>query len=224
MIHRYACPTATASGPLRSRALGSVAGVVPFLFLSASCLGSSVVRYAIHGCASSLLSTPGLRSVTPVRSPFLVPRHYAFPTFGRYDPAARDVANFQRWQRLSMIPNIEPLERSTTLPRFVSRSAGRHRATGLRHAAAIQAAVPSASALYPGWRLPAEDCDALRVRRERRSKLRAVGIPPKVAMASCHRGGRFATRQDAGRTSSGVVIPTACKPVLMESRLAVDFS
>ncbi len=87
----------------RYRTLGSVAGIVPFLFLSASCLGSSVVRFAIHGCASSLLSTPGLRSVTPVRSPFLVPRHSAFPTFGRYDPATRDVANFNGWQRLLVI-------------------------------------------------------------------------------------------------------------------------
>ena len=41
----------------------------------------------------------------------------------------------------------------------MSRSAGRHRATGLRHAATIQVAVPSASALYSGWRHRAEDCD-----------------------------------------------------------------
>ena len=85
----------------RYHTLGSVAGIVPFLFLSASCLGSSVVRYAIHGRASSLLSTPGLRSVAPVRSPLLVPRHSAFPTLGRYDPATRDVATFHDW-------NIEP--------------------------------------------------------------------------------------------------------------------
>ena len=172
---------------------------MPFLSLSASCLGSSVVRFAIHGCASSLLSTPGLRSVTPVRSPFLVPRHCAFPTFGRYDPATRDVATSLGWQRLSLIPTLEPLERSTAIRRFVSRSAGRHRATGLRHAAAIQAAVPSASALYP--RLAAS---CRRLRRTSCASLRSPSAPGRRK-----------------RSSGRAVVPTACKCVLMASRLAV---
>ena len=77
-------------------------------------------------CAISLLSTPGLRSGALVRSTFLVPRHFAFPTLGRYDPATRDSAIFQRWQRLWMILSFEPWERSPVISRFVSRSAGRH--------------------------------------------------------------------------------------------------
>ena len=86
--------------------------------------GSKTLRHP--ACAISLLSTPGLRSGALVRSTFLVPRHFAFPTLGRYDPATRDSAIFQRWQRLWMILSFEPWERSPVISRFVSRSAGRH--------------------------------------------------------------------------------------------------
>jgi hypothetical protein len=79
------------------------------------------------GYVSAPLTTPGLRSGTPVRSSFVAePPHCAFPTFGRSDPAPNDGARQS--------------------PRFVSFSAGRHRAAGLVHAAGIRPAVPSASA------------------------------------------------------------------------------
>jgi len=59
------------------------------------------------------------------------------------------------------------------------------------------------SAIYPAWRLPAEDCDdflsSLRSRRARGdcAVVQCGGIQPKVAMASCHRRSRCATRENA---------------------------
>jgi hypothetical protein len=91
--------------------------------------------------------TPGLRSVTPVRSPLLVPRRCAFPTFGRYDPATDGVATSLRRQGLSVIQTVSIHRRLSVLSRFVPSSAGRRPATGLAHWRAIRARLPSASAL-----------------------------------------------------------------------------
>ena len=113
---RIRCPPPSKSG-IGHPALSVFIGILPRFV-------GRALRHPAY--AISLLSTPGRRSGALVRSPFLVPRHCAFPTLGRYDPATRDVANFQPRQRHSVILTFEPLERSTVIARFVSRSAGRH--------------------------------------------------------------------------------------------------
>ena len=135
-----------------------------------------------------------------LRSSFLVPRHCAFPTFGRYDPATNDTASQAR---------------------FVSFSAGRHPATGLSHAAT------SLSPSFSDLSSAAASCRRLRrtsCRRSgrfapgRRAETCAVvqwgGIQPKETAG-------ILPAEDAGRTSAGVVVPTACKCVPMVSRYAV---
>ena len=115
------------------------------LFLSGSALGSSADDSGIplrFACIIGVVTTPGLRSVAPVRSPFLVPRHCAFPTLGRYDPPSAASALL-----VPRSPSVPPMAGGILPPGLVMR----------RHPCRRR------SAIYPARRLPAEDCDALPV-------------------------------------------------------------
>ena len=171
---RLASPLAIHRSQLTSLSLVAVARVLKERW-TASCLSVSIG--ILPWFVGRALRHPWLRELPPLdaRSPLghsgavSVPRASSLrlPYVRSLRPATRDVANVNHWQAFPLGQACLFHRRFISLHRFVSRSAGRHRATGLSHAATIQVAVPSASALYPGWRLPAEDCDALRVRRRR---------------------------------------------------------
>lgn len=116
--------------------------------------------------AARSLTTPGLRFVTPVRSPLLDPRRCAFPTFGRYDPAPRDVG------RLSGDSNGNASVESFGVPTVFSLAAlpiAFRRAASCRRAT-IMAGHPGppasgGSAVYPARRHRAGSCDGHRGRR-----------------------------------------------------------
>lgn len=112
--------------------------------LSASCLGLLRRLCAIHGYTSATLTTPGLRSGTPVRSPFAKP-HCAFPPFGRFDPATDGVA------------------RRASLRAILRRAASCRRACSCGGHPGRRAFGECALVQRGGF-LP-KDCDALRVRR-----------------------------------------------------------
>ncbi len=126
------------------------------------CLGSLRRCSAIHGYTSASFTTPGLRSVTPVRTSFVAkPPHFAFPTLGRSDLAGPASASL-RW------PSLTDPPRGILPPGFVMR----------RHPCRRR------SAIYP--RLAASrrnSPDALRVRRF--APVRFMLDP--VRAASCHR-------------------------------------
>ena len=125
-------------------------GILPICFLPASCLGSLA-------CDFGFVPTSPARSRRPVsawslrcglRSCLTAPSL----RFRRFDPAPRDVTTVNHWQCLLAIQTLEMMERFSPILRFVSRmrraASLRFHATGLAHAAAIQAAVPSARVLY----------------------------------------------------------------------------
>jgi hypothetical protein len=150
---------AAGAAPLRAH-LNEDDGILPIRLLSASCLGSLRRLSAIHGYTSASLSTPGLRSVAPVRSPFLVPRHCAFPTFGRYDPATRDVANSIGLENVSIGAALvvsSTLVFASPLRVAFRRAASMPPGWLMRRPSGPPCLRRVRSS--PGWRHRAEDCD-----------------------------------------------------------------
>ncbi len=123
--------TATARDPKRhSHELWwGAASCLPFY--RHPCLGVLRVVF-VHDARSPL----GHSGADFVRRFFQKPPHCAFPPHGRSDPANVASASL-RWPSLTTF-------------------AGWHPATGLRHAAT---SCRRRSAIYPGWRHRAEDCD-----------------------------------------------------------------
>lgn len=162
-IHRYAGLAATASRPASLAYSLSGAAHPCFARLIGIVPRFTARRLRHRAYVARSLTTPGLRSGSPVRSPLLVPRHCAFPALGRYDPADRASASL-RW------PSVPDPPGGILPPGLVMR----------RHPCRRR------SAIYPAWRLPAEDCDALRVRRTGRyaETVLAESSSARLAIAS----------------------------------------
>jgi len=120
-------------------------------------------RFRLRAENAAPLTTPGLRSVAPVRSAFVAkPPHVAFPSLGRCAPA--NAASALTAARLA----------------FHAAFAGWHPATGLRHAATSMSPLAQGSFQAGGIvpKIATTSCRRFALPSSQ-PKLRMVGIQPR---------------------------------------------